>query len=578
MEDNLFKTTNALSKLFLSVIGCLLILLIVVWFNTFSPSREIRDFNNFYWIVFYIFTLFSFIVPVLVFLASVDMYSLNSERVKDSKKYSCLWKTYKQTFLGEDPHLCPAGLEEKTRANADLYFGVEEIISSKFFNLPIMSFFKNMSGTFVGMGILGTFMGFAQFLSNIIEGEMNFDSVVIFQGLKIAFNTSIIGLFSSIVYTIFIYYPLEALIKYANRRMCDVIDKEHYISDERCMRSLSQIIETTEMSIDKNFKQMCEDISKVISEERKEFTDQVLGTAELLKKIDESLGEIPFNVQKMSDELNNSIELAKTKTLEMSNECITTVNKELTNVFSVFANRFDESSSKFESAATEIEQVPNNFKNSINDILTPIKNSFENLEKDINANLKEICSNTIKDARLLFETEKSEISKINTNLISNAESNLNKVYESIEHRVNAALKESTATLGNTISQSCSEFTNSVDESLKMLSQFSIKTGEFTDEYKLLQVSLSEMTQKILESKENVVSGTEEIKNVLLEFIKTALLMEETQKVYKELADSLKFLPTQHKELQKIYKEGADILRDSLLLTIKEVLGTVTRDE
>lgn len=580
-RKGLLKPSNLLLKLFLAFVGFTLIFLFVVRFNTFSLTTGIKDLNNFYWIVFFIFLLFSFLIPVLIVISVIDMNSLNEKKLQKSKNYVTLWETYDKTFLGRDKSLCPEGMENKTRANADLYFSLEEIVSSKFLKLPILAFFKNISGTFVGLGILGTFMGFAQFLNNIIEGELNFESVLIFEGLKVAFNTSIIGLFASIIYRLFIYYPINGLAKATNTELCDAIDEEHYVSDERCMRSLSQIIEKTEISIASNFEKMCIDIGNVISAERESFTKQVLFATEQLAHIDNSLENIPVNVKLMSDELNKSIELAKEKTKEMSNECIANINKELENVFGRFANRFDDASTKIESATTEIEKIPDNFKDAINDILIPVKENFKSLEKGINKNLSNICVSTVNEVKRLFEEERNGLSEFNNKLSSTAETCLKDVEKRMVHFIEETKQSTFSTykmLGKTISDSCAEFTQNVSESVSTLEVFSAKTGEFTNEYKLLQETLSGMTDKIRESQENVVNGTDEIKNVLSEFNKTSLLMENTQKIYNDLADSLKFLPLQHKKMQEIYQEGANVLRDALVVSIEDILKKVNNSE
>ena len=297
---------DLISKQISCILGYLVIIFIVILFNTFSIKDGLSSLNNLYWLIFGFILLFSLSIPIVVYLGCKIIYRLNSEELK--KKYAELWGPYGKTFIENHPD---ERLNGKTRANADLYFSSEDLISISFYNIPVLDYFKNISGTFVGLGILGTFMGFSQFLGNIIDGGLNFESVEIFNGLKIAFNTSIIGLLASIIYNLLIYHPLTALVKESNRLLCDSLDEEYYVSDEKCMRSLSDIVSITETSIDKNITNMCAEIKSVISAERDEFTKQVLGTAELLKHIDSSLGNIPENVKLMSAELNTSIELAK---------------------------------------------------------------------------------------------------------------------------------------------------------------------------------------------------------------------------------------------------------------------------
>ena len=83
--------------------------------------------------------------------------SLNSK----NKKVNDVCNAYKKSFLvsdDEDYH--------KTRANSDLYFGPETWLQDTN-PLPIQAFLKIIPGTFIGFGILGTFIGFAGGIGSI---------------------------------------------------------------------------------------------------------------------------------------------------------------------------------------------------------------------------------------------------------------------------------------------------------------------------------------------------------------------------------------------------------------------------
>ena len=101
---------------------------------------------------------------------------------------------------------------------------------------------KIVSGTFVGLGILGTFMGFSQALSGGIDIQNQTQLNVIVNGLKVAFNTSIFGLFSSIIYNFLIANPLLQLLNDRCKFISDELDTIYYISDEECIRTLGHIV------------------------------------------------------------------------------------------------------------------------------------------------------------------------------------------------------------------------------------------------------------------------------------------------------------------------------------------------
>ena len=127
--------------------------------------------------------------------------SLNSK----NKKVNDVCNAYKKSFLvsdDEDYH--------KTRANSDLYFGPETWLQDTN-PLPIQAFLKIIPGTFIGFGILGTFIGFAGGICSIdlSNSEKLLGSVEqLVGGLRNAFNTSIVGMLASMFCNFFFFFSL----------------------------------------------------------------------------------------------------------------------------------------------------------------------------------------------------------------------------------------------------------------------------------------------------------------------------------------------------------------------------------
>ena len=78
----------------------------------------------------------------------------------ESKKLQYLWNLYSATFLSGT---------DKTTTPAELYFNAEDIIAVSARRISILAILKALPGTFTGLGILGTFMGFS-------VGLMGFDT------------------------------------------------------------------------------------------------------------------------------------------------------------------------------------------------------------------------------------------------------------------------------------------------------------------------------------------------------------------------------------------------------------------
>lgn len=566
------KNKGLLFKQISCIIGFVSIVFVGITFNTVSLNDGVLSINNIYWFLFGFFLLFSLCIPIFVYLGFRRMAKLNCESL--SKNYADIWNQYTLTFIKNHPD---EKLNGKTRVNADLYFSSDDIISASFINIPILEYFKNISGTFVGLGILGTFMGFSQFLGNIIEGGLNFESVEIFSGLNVAFNTSIIGLISSIIYNFFIYQPILSLVKESNRLLCDSLDEQYYVSDEECMRSLSDIVSITESSIDKNITNMCREIKSVISAERDEFTKQVLGTADLLKNIDNSLGNIPSNVKQMSDELNKSIELAKSNTLAMTQECLKSIHIELNKTFEQFASRFDNASLSIENAIDSVSNFPEDLKTSMQAIVNSVQKNFDYLSEQINNDLSDVFEKTKEEISVMIKKETEADIERNKSLAEVSENRLKTVYESAEQKMNTFFESSKNIINaiygemvQKISEACNSFSLKISDSIDKIEKFSKETSNFTDEYKNLHETLIEMSERISESEGNLISGTEEIKTLLCKFIDVSDLMMDAQQCLQDISESLNKFPEQQKEMNHLYENASEIMKNSLILLVDHV--------
>jgi hypothetical protein len=154
--------------------------------------------------------------------------SLNS----NNKKVNDVCIAYKKSFLvsdDEDYH--------KTRANSDLYFGPETWLQDTN-PLPLQAFLKIIPGTFIGFGILGTFIGFAGGLSsiNISDSQSLFDSVQqLLNGLRNAFNTSIVGMLASMFCNFVLIHPLFNKLDSVSKEFCDYLDNLFYVTEVDAM-------------------------------------------------------------------------------------------------------------------------------------------------------------------------------------------------------------------------------------------------------------------------------------------------------------------------------------------------------
>lgn len=505
---------NLQNSLISTILGLASIIIILLCFQTvpfLSESYKAPNFSsfikdNFYWFIFFIFLLMAFILPISLYFV---FYKLKDDKIDVKQKLPGLWNVYENTFVRENENPKLIG---KTRANADLYFNTESIASNFLWSIPVIDLFKLMSGTFVGLGVLGTFIGFSQFLGEFIDSGINLESTEVFVGLKVAFNTSIIGLLDSVLYNFLVFQPLLHLLNSAVTELTDNLDDEYYVTDEECMRSLSEIVGMTERSVEKNIKEMIAEVKAVITEERTQFTNQVLGTADLLRNINNSLDGIPEKVNTMCNQLNTSIDTAKRKNEEMLNLSIDKIQSKVCELFE------KETESGIKAYQTLMTNIESDFTHEI----SAMQDSFESLVASSSANSKNV-----------FELSINAISKISAELSDYVKSN-NQI-------LNQCIKDSVA-------------------EMELLTSKIENTGNV---YVQLEQNLGLMVNQIGESQKVFVENTDNVKEIFIDLVTVSAMMKDSLQGFLTIAEMLKELPKQQVEMRILFSEASRTMEQSL---------------
>lgn len=588
---------SLISKIIACSIGYVFIIIIVLTFQSFTATENSGMLNTFYWLFLAAFLLFSFAIPPLVIISYINIKKIissqNDGSLKDSliskNSFKEIWDDYEKTFVKDSESLADKSLVGKTRANADLYFTSEEIINGSYLHFPILEFLKLVSGTFIGLGILGTFMGFSQFLENFIDGGVNLDSFEIFDGLKIAFNTSIIGLLSSIIYNIFIAHPILYLINKCVTELSDALDKEFFVSDEVCMRSLGNIVSITEESVKNNINKMVTDIKDVIIEGRNQFTEQVLGTADRLKEIDNSLENIPKNIQLMNNELNKSIDIAKEKTEAQLKLTLDAIDKKVNDVFGGFSNRFEESSSVIKSAVDSVKDFPKKldstienaskkFNQNLNGLFDTTHKNLNNVFSDMNENIKEMLKN---ETASNIENTKQVLSDTESRLMMAADrmnkdftlsvKNSKDAFEELINQSKTEINNFNDLMQESVKQNNQKVATSIASSIRQMDQMTKKLKAFTEQYSNIEKSLTEVSSKIVESEESFVNSSSEIKKLFENMAEIAFLMKDSQQIHNDMLAYLKKLPEQQDKMAKLFDTASYTMKDELIVFLNRAI-------
>ncbi|MBR5033263.1 MAG: MotA/TolQ/ExbB proton channel family protein [Treponema sp.] len=426
----------------LSIINIIcFIFIIIIWLGfLWNPFKQIcldksknSWINILYYVIYFSYTVFACWLPSYIkrklnqFTSSVDK---ERKALETGKKYVSeghgIWEAYKSTFFEEN-----FGIKNKTRANADLYFNYEAVANTMMPNFPVTKTFKIIASSFTGLGILGTFLGFAigfgsiddfsntSTLAKQIEGFIE-------SGLGTAFNTSIVGVLCSLIYNFLIYNPLIQKVNKYFEKLSDSLDKEFYVSETEALmqytmltdenaqsipfsQSLRFIIENMNKQTDalNNFNDNLADkianmnetvnttLGKIVTGVGTEVKDAVLenvhqemdtlklslaDAAKQMSLVAEKIANTPELLGKANEELKSYLDDTRTSFTDMLaqnleshkavlGEMVSTIKEELTNRFKELGSSITKALTSTQKAAQLLDNVPDKIEN--------VENKFE---------------------------------------------------------------------------------------------------------------------------------------------------------------------------------------------------------
>ena len=441
-KNNIIKESNIKStnsnfdgKISFGIRLILAIVLFIFAIIAIKPTETASFYKGYY----ILFILFSFVVIGCCCIAQYDITQLwnfyknfkesrgrKEDLVSNNKNLNEISYAYKESFLLNETY-------NKTRSNADLYFGGETYFNDMN-KLPIQSFLKIIPGTFIGFGILGTFIGFADGLKGLTGAVANQDTLqlmtgvgVLIDGLSSAFNTSIVGVIASMFLNFVLIHPLFNRLDRCSKILCDYLDTKFFVSEVDAMsvtdsnnkqipfpQTMGLILEKLK-DVDSNINLMGSVVGDRVAVIVKENLD---------KKIEEIIhGEIT----KMKEEMKNSIKLLQECQKHLQNAPVhlkeaaekmqgaAQKNNELYNTwFNQYADRIEEASEEMLNIKNTLALMPEDFMNidkSIKSTTDKLSENQSTLEKSLEESTKAF-DKTTEISESLTEAYESQSKKI----------------------------------------------------------------------------------------------------------------------------------------------------------------------
>ncbi len=529
-------------------IVCMIIavILFVIALKAIRPTGSDK-FYEFYYVIFIVFSIGVFIccgrtqrdISLLwKFYKNFKNSRGRKEDLKsDNKAIDDICTAYKESFLLNENY-------NKTRSNADLYFGGETYFNDMH-RLPIQSFLKIIPGTFVGFGILGTFIGFAGGLSSIniadsqslLEGVQN-----LLDGLKNAFNTSIVGVLASMFLNFFMIHPLLNRLDRGAKELCDYLDTKFFVSEVDAMsvtdannkqipfpQTMGIVLEKLEQ-VASNINQMGatvgdqvtqsvkatldKTIEKIIKEEIEKLKAEMKTSIATLQECQKHLQNAPANLKAAAEKMQaaalNNDELFRRQNQESVEILTKTIEENLNAKFSSYAKVVEETS----------EEMLN-----IKNTLSLIPGDFSNIDKSIQATTEKLSANQTTLENALSESTQAfgKTTEINESLAE--------VYESQSEKIEEMVSKFTDVL--------TEYKETSKESKELLAGFK---------------GMDEQIAKIFEQiNENTSKYSEIIGSSLSKYLEN--FSNATNGVSKKFADATDALREEIEKLNKTTKSG-----------------------
>lgn len=520
-EDTVKKKSFNLSKYSIGFIIKLIVSFIfsILALKFILPSSDSDVFYKLYFVLFIIFELGVILCYILTNRSIYLLKIFSKNVINDNGRYSSLnsndnqvnniCNAYKKSFLvsdDEDYH--------KTRANSDLYFGSETWLQDTN-QLPIQAFLKIIPGTFIGFGILGTFIGFAGGLSsiNIADSQSLLDSVqILLNGLRNAFNTSIVGMLASMFCNFVLIHPLFNELDTVSKKFCDYLDNQFYVTEVDAMAIidennnkipfpvvLTQILTRLE-GVSSNINSMGLTIGDQVTKSVKETLDKTI------EKI------IKEEIQKLKTDLTSSIKLLEECQTSLQNapqhlkEAATIIENSAKNSSEIFEN-FSESLIDIKNA---VALLPDDFKN--------VNNSFSSTVNKLSDNQSTLAT-AISEASEAFE----KTTEISQSLSNSYEEQTKKIDESISRfsdiltEYKETSKESKellegykgmdiniAKIFNQINENTEGYSKIIGDSLeKYLKGFKESTKDISKQFADATLALSEEVRRFNSAKDSI---------------------------------------------------------------------------
>ena len=543
------------------------------------------------------------------------------ESIKTSR-LSNLWDEYEKTMVYD------IGGQKKTNIPSSEVFSIQKITRNSKLNLRIVD---AASGTLVGLGLLGTFLGLTLGIHNFDTANVqNIQSSIqsLLDGMSTAFLTSLLGMGLSIIYTL-VEKRCRNLLLSSQTDLSDRLDRKFYVDDQQLLLNLLQpqlsfvndsgenipislairdILKESEQQ-SKALKSFSTDLAMQLNDGFDEILSRQMQAKiiPLMENIDTSTKNLIEHVDQMADAVTTpATDLIGTVIDELKKSMSSLITEFRSNISSSASHELEQLVVSLSEATNSMGMFPKNMENvtsilqvtiaEVKDAISEITNTSANT----NASAMKQMQEQIAFATGAISNAMTEVKEIMTSLTQTSEKSgqemitklaaaseqmstfLNGVMANVSESVQSSMKSITDDISNKQTDLMALQESTMSETEKLLNQFNIglerleKMNEYiTDTMNTFQQAQGQITG----STAHLQSITSDMKTATEVFHKAQTEytgnMTELQKRTQQAIDSVVTLLDDSGQLSENYVEKFETIKNGLSVIFAQIQKGLT---
>lgn len=543
------------------------------------------------------------------------------ESIKTSR-LSNLWDEYEKTMVYD------IGGQKKTNIPSSEVFSIQKITRNSKLNLRIVD---AASGTLVGLGLLGTFLGLTLGIhnfdtANVQNIQSNIQSLL--DGMSTAFLTSLLGMGLSIIYTL-VEKRCRNLLLSSQTDLSDRLDRKFYVDDQQLLLNLMQpqlsfvndsgenipislairdILKESEQQ-SKALKSFSTDLAMQLNDGFDEILSRQMQAKiiPLMENIDTSTKNLIEHVDQMADAVTTpATDLIGTVIDELKKSMSSLITEFRSNISSSASHELEQLVVSLSEATNSMGMFPKNMENvtsilqvtiaEVKDAISEITNTSANT----NASAMKQMQEQIAFATGAISNAMTEVKEIMTSLTQTSEKSgqemitklaaaseqmstfLNGVMANVSESVQSSMKSITDDISNKQTDLMALQESTMSETEKLLNQFNIglERLEKMNEYITGTMNTFQQAQgQITGSTAHLQSITSDMKTATEVFHKAQTEytgnMTELQKRTQQAIDSVVTLLDDSGQLSENYVEKFETIKNGLSVIFAQIQKGLT---